>query len=514
MLSSMIGKYDPSLVLFSALISLGAAYTTLAIIDHLAVAVGRRRVAWTLIAAITSVLAIWAMQCIVTLSLHNHVILSYDVQVETASLAAGFLFSLLGTFVVNARAWGVSRIAIGGMLFGVAMVTSNALGIRAIEVDGHAIYRFGMFIAAAMIAPCAAMVALLIGSRLQRARSAEDIFWRCAGATLFMLGNLAAYYYLMAGVQIAMVRPFGRLDPEHTPLALALGFATCFIIIGAIAAVRLEDLAFAEHQRAFLFNSLYTRERHVSATLQKALLPARLPTVTGLEFSSVYLPHSREAFVGGDWYDAFLLADQRVAFSMGDVAGHGLGAALTMNVVRHALRACVVENAKPSLVLARANRILLHSDHPAIVTAVFAVFDPATLTLEFACAGHPPPVVITPSGDRLASVDGDLPLGIFEDTLFADHALTVPSGSMIAFYTDGCTEYDRDVILGERRFVEMCRRVMRRGEKNPADAIATRLFARRERNDDAAIFCVRVEEQILAVRVEEPTEIVAEVQVR
>jgi serine phosphatase RsbU (regulator of sigma subunit)/NO-binding membrane sensor protein with MHYT domain len=492
-LSSMIGRYDPSLVIFAALISLAAAYTTLEITDHLTLATGRRRIVWTFVAAVSSVLAIWSMQCIITLSLHNHVIVSYDVQVETASFILGLVFSLLGAFMVNARAWGVSRIAIGGMLFGVAMVTSNALGIRAIQLDGHAVYRLSMFIAAAMIAPCAAMVAFLLGSGLQRARPREHVLWRFIGGLLFTLGNLASYYYLMSGVQVSMVRPFQHLDPEHTPLAFALGIATFLIVLGALAAVLLESQASSEHQRAFLFNHLYTRERQVSATLQKALLPVHLPTVAGLAFSSVYLPHSDEAYVGGDWYDAFMLPDKRVAISLGDVAGHGLAAALTMNVVRHALRACAVENATPSRVLSRTNHILLTSDHPAIVTAVFAVFDQETSTLEFACAGHSSPIVIAPSGHVQGRIDGDPPLGVFEEMVYTDQRVNVPAGSMIALYTDGCTEYDRDVIHGERRFVETCGRVMKRGDANPAKAIADRLFARRVRNDDAAIFCVKLE---------------------
>jgi len=489
----MIGAYDPRLVVLSACISLCAAYTTLEIVDHISFVSGWRRFVWTFVAALTSVLTIWSMQCIVTLSLHKHVILSYDVQVETASFAIGFICSLLGATVINARSFGVSRIAIGGIFFGLAMAGSDALGVRAMQLDGHAVYRFSMFIAAVMIALCSGMVAFMIGSRLQRSRSFEHLVWRFSGSLLFVLGSMACYFYLMSGVRISTMVPFLPADPAHTPLALALGLATSFIVIGALAAVWLDDQASSEQQRAYVLSNLYTRERHVSATLQKALLPASMPVVPGIAFSSVYLPHSQEAYVGGDWYDAFMLSDGRIAFSMGDVAGHGLDAALTMNVVRHALRACAVENATPSLVLARANRILLRSDHPAIVTAVFGVLDPVTLALEFACAGHPAPLVIAPTGKLLKRVFGDAPIGIFEESIFTDRMMSVPDGSMIVFYTDGCTEYDRDVIRGERRFGDICSQVMKRSEKNPAEAIADRLFAKRERNDDAAIFCIQIE---------------------
>ena len=499
LLSPVIGIYDPRLVVLSALISLGAAYTTLEILDHIAVSTTWRRLVWSTTAALTSALGIWSMQCIVTLSLHKHVILSYDVQVEAASLAAGLGFSLLGALVLHMRAWGVRRIAGGGVLFGLAIISSDALGVRAMQLDGHIMYRTSMFIAATMIALGSAMVAVMIGSRLHDVRPLEHILLRLGGSVLMASGSMACYFYLMSGINVSSLMTYTIADPTHLPLALAVAFATIFIIMGALAAVLLDDHASSEQQRALRLSDLYTRERRVSTTLQKALLPAHLPEIPGVVFSSVYLPHSKEAYVGGDWYDAFMLSDGRIAFSLGDVAGHGLSAALTMNVVRHALRACAYEEAMPSRVLARTNRILLRSDHPAIVTAVFAVFNPQTLALEFASAGHPSPLVMAPHGLILPRVYGDPPIGVLHDTTFTDHVLMVPPGGMITLYTDGCTEYDRDLIKGERRFAEVCAEVLIRGEEKPANAIAERLFAKRALNDDVAIFCVQIERDMTRV---------------
>ncbi|GAC1314724.1 MAG: hypothetical protein NVSMB21_25960 [Vulcanimicrobiaceae bacterium] len=76
------------------------------------------------------------------------------------------------------------------------------------------------------------------------------------------------------------------------------------------------------------------RERRISLALQEASLPRTLPVVDGLIFSAAYQPGNSEATIGGDWYDVFELRDGRVAFTLGDVLGNGLQAAVTMAKLR------------------------------------------------------------------------------------------------------------------------------------------------------------------------------------
>ena len=78
-------------------------------------------------------------------------------------------------------------------------------------------------------------------------------------------------------------------------------------------------------------------ERYTTAILQRALLPSLLPNSKGLRFDAVYLQASKNAEVGGDWYDAIELDDGAVVISIGDVTGKGLEAAVIMNKVRHAM---------------------------------------------------------------------------------------------------------------------------------------------------------------------------------
>ncbi|MDQ2991427.1 MAG: hypothetical protein M3R30_01230, partial [Candidatus Eremiobacteraeota bacterium] len=83
---------------------------------------------------------------------------------------------------------------------------------------------------------------------------------------------------------------------------------------------------------------LFEEQRKISLTFQSAALATELPHIEGLRFDAVYEAAQAEALVGGDWYDAFTVADGRIVLSIGDVAGSGLLAAVAMTSVRQAIR--------------------------------------------------------------------------------------------------------------------------------------------------------------------------------
>src|ERR1700722_189502 len=104
------------------------------------------------------------------------------------------------------------------------------------------------------------------------------------------------------------------------------------------------DLALIEELAARLTPAIYNaevyeRERLVARRFQEAALPTRFPEVPGLEFDAVYEAAITAGTVGGDWYDAFRIDDERLLVSVGDVAGHGLRAATNMMMLRPSLRA-------------------------------------------------------------------------------------------------------------------------------------------------------------------------------
>ncbi len=235
---------------------------------------------------------------------------------------------------------------------------------------------------------------------------------------------------------------------------------------------------------------VYEREHHVADTLQRALLPERLPVDPQLSFDAAYLPGAEEAIVGGDWYDAFRLPDGRIAFSLGDVAGHGLRAAIVMGEVRQAFRAAALNPNSPSLVLERANTIVNMRSNPVMVTAIFGIADPRESTVTYASAGHPAPVLALPCGTVHVLPKDGVPLGIVDVVAASDWTITVPAGAMLALYTDGLIEYSRDAIDGERRLVDALGASAVERPAQPARALLTRIFEGRANADDVATLTI------------------------
>lgn len=117
------------------------------------------------------------------------------------------------------------------------------------------------------------------------------------------------------------------------------------------------------------------QERTIASTLQQALLPSRLPEIPGLRFDSAYVTPLEGIEIGGDWFDVFMLDERHVGFSVGDVAGHGLRAAVTMGTMRQSIRTAARIERAPGRVLAHVNRMICADDPGALVTAFFGVFD-------------------------------------------------------------------------------------------------------------------------------------------
>jgi serine phosphatase RsbU (regulator of sigma subunit) len=194
---------------------------------------------------------------------------------------------------------------------------------------------------------------------------------------------------------------------------------------------------------------LFEHERRVARVLQGALLPDRLPTVRDVALSTWYVSGKLESDVGGDWYDAFLLADGRLVLSIGDVCGSGLRAAVTMAHLRQAIRAIARTSADPATVLNCVDAQLKMDAPDALATAAIIVFDPDTHALDYALAGHPRPLVRTPAGEVVELGGAGLPLGLRGGDEPPTQQAQLSRGSVLTLYTDGLIEASRDVISGD-----------------------------------------------------------------
>jgi serine phosphatase RsbU (regulator of sigma subunit) len=185
---------------------------------------------------------------------------------------------------------------------------------------------------------------------------------------------------------------------------------------------------------------LYERERTVALTLQEALL--RLPaTVEGVEFATAYGSATRGARVGGDFYDLFELGDGRLGVTIGDVAGHGVSAAVLTSEAKHSLRALAFSGASPSEAVATTNRLLCATTPPEVfVTLFFGILDPASGDLAYCNAGHVDILVIAPGAPPVRLPAGSPIIGVQSTLEFAEHHAHVPLGALLFLYTDGIIE--------------------------------------------------------------------------
>jgi len=235
-------------------------------------------------------------------------------------------------------------------------------------------------------------------------------------------------------------------------------------------------------------------EKQMAYKLQGAFLQQRLPVASNLGFSATYLPATLGTLVGGDWYDAFELSRGRIMFSIGDVAGHGIEAAVAMSRARQAIIAAALQDIDPGLILARANTALLIQD-TKFATAICGYVDTATLEVTYATAGHPPGIMIDKDGSaRLLEYEG-LPLGVAQDAVYPTFHLDAPLDSLLVLYTDGALEYDRNLLEGERRMLQTASDIAVRRVKNPAGAIQDAIFAEYEPLDDVAILTISFHDQ-------------------
>jgi serine phosphatase RsbU (regulator of sigma subunit)/CHASE3 domain sensor protein len=257
---------------------------------------------------------------------------------------------------------------------------------------------------------------------------------------------------------------------------------------------RAEERSEAERRRAVESDAAYRAEKRIADALQAALANAPLPLVDALRFSAVYVPAEEEAKVGGDWYDAVELGEGRVLFVVGDVAGHGIDAAVTMSRARQALLSAALGDPDPGRVLARANANLCKQISP-MVTVVAGYADARTFTFTFASAGHPPPVLLEPGHKARLLACGSLPLGVLESTSYrTERVQSVPGGALI-LYTDGVVEHSHDVLSGEAMLLEVATRIGVE-DGNPASAIRDAIFGDRAATDDVAILTIAFDDEL------------------
>ncbi|MFE3324154.1 PP2C family protein-serine/threonine phosphatase [Streptomyces sp. NPDC059176] len=179
----------------------------------------------------------------------------------------------------------------------------------------------------------------------------------------------------------------------------------------------------------------------LAMALQRHMLPPELPELPGLRIAGRYAPSRDGLDVGGDWYDAFVLADGSVGVAIGDVQGHDVEAVAFMGQVRTSLRALAGSTPDPGDVLSRANDLLLSMGFGLFATCCLLRFDPRSGELLVSRAGHIPMVWATVHGRAGITLDsGGPPLGVVPGEKYPVTRRRLKEAGVLVLLTDGVVE--------------------------------------------------------------------------
>ncbi|EHB59327.1 protein serine/threonine phosphatase with GAF(s) sensor(s) [Mycolicibacterium rhodesiae JS60] len=315
-------------------------------------------------------------------------------------------------------------------------------------------------------------------------------------------------------VVIRTVAEYRRRYPDHAKWMLASGGAAVAswpLTVGGKAIGALV-LAWADPQpldtaqlaytsavatmigQALVRARVYADEHARAAVLQAAVLPTSPTVIAGVDVGVSYEPADVVQGLGGDWYDALELPRGHRYFAVGDVVGHGLPAVEDMAQLRSAGRALALQGLPPAQLLVSLNTFTRHASNGKFATMGVAVLDPASATLSYASAGHPPPLLrraATGTVMRLAGAHGPV-LGPVERASYSEGHVQVCEGDILVMYTDGLIERrGQDIESGMARVQDLVAEWSGDESLPQACRELTHTLAPPPRDDDVCVVAVR-----------------------
>ncbi len=300
---------------------------------------------------------------------------------------------------------------------------------------------------------------------------------------------MVSAYSDMQNIRVAMNR--GAYDFVTKPINFEDLEATIIKVLKEIEALKLAALTREKLARI-------QQELNVAAEVQQSILPRNfsiVPEGSNIEIFAEMIPAKD---VGGDFYDFFIIDDNRIAFAIGDVSGKGMPAALFMAVSRTFIKAIALKGKSTSDCLNQVN-YLLSQDNPRLmfVTLFYGVLNLRTKELEYCNCGHNPPCLIYENGEPVFLESGEnIVLGVKKDYEYLSNKMTLASGQSLVLYTDGITEaMDKESnLFEEERLLEY---LQKNGKSSPQNIITgmiktVRAFAGDEpQSDDITVMVIK-----------------------
>ena len=221
---------------------------------------------------------------------------------------------------------------------------------------------------------------------------------------------------------------------------LALTLLATWVAVRLVRGRRLAE------QLAVMNEALYGQQRSIAQTLQRALQPAALPPVAGLETGVRYRTGVEGIDVGGDWCDLVELGPSRVLIVVGDVFGRGLGAATTMAALHYAIRAYAREGDAPSAILSKLSALARLEGDGRFASVLCGIVDVEGHRLTLANAGHLPPLLVADGRREFMDVAPGPPIGAENGRGYDEVTLDVPTMATVLAFTDGLVERRGEII--------------------------------------------------------------------
>jgi Stage II sporulation protein E (SpoIIE) len=264
-------------------------------------------------------------------------------------------------------------------------------------------------------------------------------------------------------------------------------------ILALIAAILTEYLIRRRRQAEWLASEnrrMYREQRSIAEILQHALLPQALPDIDGVETAARYVAGREGTDVGGDWYDVIPIDDTRFVFVVGDVSGHGVGAATIMARLHFAIRAYAAQGDSPDRILDKLGHLLSLERDRSFATILCGTVDVADHSITLVNAGHPPMLLLNGTTGDFVKTTVFPPVGVIDSATYKSVTFSVPERSTILAFTDGLVERRGEIIdTGLERL-----RSITTGSPLVLDELLSKLLEDMRDggyNDDMAILAVR-----------------------